>query len=160
MVVNGEINLALPADLLAEHLFDAKLMAECIPGCYDLEEIGSDCYRAVVGVGLAGLKARFNLQVEIVERHKNCIVAITRGEEGGNASQLQAKSIVHLAEVEAGAKTLLRYESEVAVTGRFGRFALGMMKKKVEALAIEFAQNLQSRLELKAGTAAGDKNSD
>ena len=70
--------------------------------------------------------------------------ATTRGEEGGNASQLQAENRITLEPVAQG--TLLKYESEVSVTGRLGRFALGMMKKKAQALGDEFAQNLQSRL--------------
>ena len=39
------------------------------------------------------------------------------------------------------------YRSDVSVTGRLGRFALGMMKKKAQSLGDEFAQNLQARLQ-------------
>jgi len=72
------------------------------------------------------------------------IRAITRGEEGGNASTLQATSEVRLAPVAEG--TRVDYRSEVAITGRLGRFALGMMKKKAQSLGDEFAANLQARL--------------
>jgi len=69
---------------------------------------------------------------------------LTRGEEGGNASTLQATSEVRLAPDADG--TRVDYRSEVAVTGRLGRFALGMMKKKAQSLGDEFASNLQARL--------------
>jgi hypothetical protein len=82
--------------------------------------------------------------VEVVRREELSVWATTRGEEGGNASQLQADNRITLQAVPDG--TLLRYESEVAVTGRLGRFALGMMKKKAQALGDEFAHNLQARL--------------
>jgi len=144
MLIDGQFTVAAPPQALMRHLFDARLMAECLPGCEALEQLDADRYRAVVGVALAGVKARFELQVEVVRREELSVWATTRGEEGGNASQLQADNRITLQAVPEG--TLLRYESEVAVTGRLGRFALGMMKKKAQALGDEFAQNLQARL--------------
>jgi carbon monoxide dehydrogenase subunit G len=144
MLIDGQFTVAAPPQALMRHLFDARLMAECLPGCEALEQLDADRYRAVVGVALAGVKARFDLQVEVVRREELAVWATTRGEEGGNASQLQADNRITLQAVPEG--TLLRYESEVSVTGRLGRFALGMMKKKAQALGDEFAQNLQARL--------------
>ena len=144
MLIDGQFIVAAPPQALMRHLFDARLMAECLPGCESLEALDADRYRAVVGVAMAGIKARFDLVVEVVRREELAVWATTRGEEGGNASQLQAQNCVTLQPVAEG--TLLKYESEVSVTGRLGRFALGMMKKKAQALGDEFAQNLQSRL--------------
>lgn len=144
MLIDGQFTVAAPPQALMRHLFDARMMAECLPGCEALEQLDPDRYRAVVGVALASVKARFELQVEVVRREELAVWATTRGEEGGNASQLQADNRITLQAVPEG--TLLRYESEVAVTGRLGRFALGMMKKKAQALGDEFAANLQARL--------------
>ena len=144
MLIDGQFIVAAPPQALMRHLFDARLMAECLPGCESLEALDADRYRAVVGVAMAGIKARFDLIVEVVRREELAVWATTRGEEGGNASQLQAQNTVTLQPVAEG--TLLKYESEVSVTGRLGRFALGMMKKKAQALGDEFAANLQARL--------------
>ena len=144
MLIDGQFDVAAaPADVLA-HLFDARLMASCLPGCESLEQVDGDRYRAVVAVALAGVKARFDLQVEVTERLADGVRATTRGEEGGNASTLQATSEVRLAPNAGG--THVDYRSEVAVTGRLGRFALGMMKKKAQSLGDEFAANLQKAL--------------
>lgn len=144
MLIDGQFDVvAAPAEVLA-HLFDARLMASCLPGCESLEQAGDDRYRAVVAVALAGVKARFDLQVEVTERLADGVRAITRGEEGGNASTLQATSEVRLTPNAGG--THVVYSSEVAVTGRLGRFALGMMKKKAQSLGDEFAANLQRAL--------------
>ena len=144
MLIDGQFTVAAPPHALMRHLFDARLMAECLPGCESLEALDADRYRAVVAVALAGVKARFDLQVEVTRREPLAVWATTRGEEGGNASQLQAENRVVLEAVPEG--SLVRYESDVAVTGRLGRFALGMMKKKAQALGDEFAQKLQARL--------------
>src|SRR5690242_3428133 len=144
MVIDGRFRVAAPPERVLENLFDARLMAECLPGCEALEALADDRYRAVVVVSLAGIKARFDLQVEVTERRPDGIRALTRGEEGGNASRLTATSEVRLDAADAG--THVAYTSEVSVTGRLGRFALGMMKKKAQAMGDEFAANLQRRL--------------
>ena len=72
---------------------------------------------------------------------------MTRGEEGGRASLLSADSEITLHAVD-GQTTRVQYVSEVNVTGRLGRFALGVMKKKAQAMGQEFAANLRERLAL------------
>jgi hypothetical protein len=71
---------------------------------------------------------------------------VTRGEEGGQASTLQAETRLTLTPGEGGG-TEVAYRSDVTVTGRLGRFALGMMKKKAQSMGEEFANNLRTRLE-------------
>jgi carbon monoxide dehydrogenase subunit G len=145
MLIDGQFPVAAPPPRLLAHLFDPRLMASCLPGCEVLEPLADDRYRAVVVIAMAGIKARFDLRVEITRRDEANVWAVTRGEEGGNASTLQADSQVSLEPTADG--TLVRYRSEVAVTGRLGRFALGMMKKKAQSLGEEFAVNLQRKLE-------------
>ena len=144
MLIEGQFSVAAPPARVLALLFDARLMASCLPGCESLDALDGDRYRAVVVIALAGVRARFDLLVEITARDADGIRAVTRGEEGGNASTLQATSEIRLATV--GDDTRVDYRSEVAVTGRLGRFALGMMKKKAQSLGDEFAANLQARL--------------
>ncbi len=144
MLIDGSFEVAAPPARVLEHLFDARLMASCLPGCESLEAIDADRYRAVIAMALAGVKARFDLVVEITGREADGIRAETRGEEGGNASTLSATSTVRLS--PAGSGTRVDYTSDVAVTGRLGRFALGMMKKQAQNLGDAFAANLQASL--------------
>lgn len=145
MLIDGEFPVAAPPQALMRHLFDARLMASCLPGCESLEALDDERYRAVVAIAMAGVKARFDLLVQITRRDDNNIWATTRGEEGGQASKLQADSQVTLTPSADG--TLVAYRSEVSITGRLGRFALGMMKKKAQNLGEEFAVNLRQKLE-------------
>jgi len=145
MLIDGEFPVAAPPQALMRHLFDARLMASCLPGCESLEALDDERYRAVVAIAMAGVKARFDLLVQITKRDDHNIWATTRGEEGGQASKLQADSQVTLTPSAEG--TLVAYRSEVSITGRLGRFALGMMKKKAQNLGEEFAVNLRQKLE-------------
>lgn len=144
MLIDGSFEVTAPPARVLAHLFDARLMASCLPGCESLEMIDADRYRAVIAVALAGVKARFDLVVRITGRDADGVRAETRGEEGGNASTLSATSEVRLASVAAG--TRVEYTSDVAVTGRLGRFALGMMKKQAQNFGDAFAANLQAKL--------------
>jgi carbon monoxide dehydrogenase subunit G len=139
-----EVAAAAPAALMA-HLLDASLMAFCIPGCETLERLSDERYRCVVAVALAGVKARFDLLAEVTRRDESHIWSATRGEEGGRASTLQADTVLTLTATPAG--TQVGYRSEVNITGRLGRFALGMMKKKAQSMGDEFAANLRQRLQ-------------
>jgi carbon monoxide dehydrogenase subunit G len=158
MQIDGQFPVAAPPHVLMKHLFDARLMASSLPGCESLERLDEERYRAVLAVALAGVKARFDLQVQVTKRDELNVWTVTRGEEGGQASTLQADSQVSLAPTPEG--TLVSYRSEVAVTGRLGRFALGMMKKKAQSLGDEFAANLQkalTELEVPAAAAPTEK---
>ena len=151
MLIESEFEVpAAPQPLLLQ-LLDPGFTAACLPGCEEMERIDDSRYRVVVLIAMAGIKARFNLVVEITRRDEANVWAVTRGEEGGQSSTLQADSQVSLLAVGTG--TRVSYRTEVNVAGRLGRFALGMMKKKAQGLGDEFAANLRQRL-LETGDAA------
>ena len=146
MRVEGAFEVAVPRDTLYRQLLDAKLLAQCIPGCETLERVDEARYKAGVAIALAGIKARFDLIVELTEQEPPArIVCVTRGEEGTRASQLSAESRITLHQV-TDAATRVEYVSEVNVTGRLGRFGLGVMKKKAQSMGDEFADALRARL--------------
>lgn len=145
MQIEGQFDVAAPPAALMVHLLDTSLMASCLPGCESLERVSNDSYRATLALAMAGITARFELVVEITKKDAFNIWSVTRGQEGGRASALQADSVVTLAPTANGSQ--VAYRSEVNITGRLGRFALGMMKKKAQSMGDEFAANLQRRLE-------------
>jgi uncharacterized protein len=146
MLVDGEFEIDMPRETLFRVITDPALMAACVPGCEAIEQINPTTYRAVVTVVVAFIKARFNLVVEVTEEiAPETVWSVTRGEEGGRASQLSATNQVSLVDLGAG-RTRLRYASDLSVTGRLGKFALGIMKKKAQSMAQEFAENLRARI--------------
>lgn len=150
MLIEGQFPVAAAPEDLLPRLFDAGFMASCLPGCESLEPLDDNRYRAVVVVGMAGIKARFDLEVEVTRREGLDLWAVTCGAEGGQASTLRAESKVSLAPAPDG--TFVSYSSDVTLTGRLGRFALGMMKKKAQSMGDEFAENLRRNLEYRGTT--------
>lgn len=146
MRVDGAFEVDLPQQALFRSITDPALMAVCVPGCESIEQVDPTTYRAVVNVGLGFIKARFNLVVEVTQEIPfERVYSVTRGEEGGRASQLTATNEVSLIDL-GGGRTRVQYASDLSVTGRFGKFALGIMKKKAQSLAREFADNLHAKI--------------
>ncbi len=146
MRVDGAFEIDIPREAMFRLITDPALMAVCVPGCESIERIDPTTYRTVVKVALGVIKARFNLVVEVTkETPPESVQSVTRGEEGGRASQLTATNEVSLLDL-GGGRTRVQYVSELSITGRFGKFALGIMKKKAQSMAREFVQNLQARI--------------
>ncbi len=154
MRIEGNFDISAARAAVYRHITDPGLMALCVPGCETIERLSPTSYRALVAVSLGGIKARFNLVVDVVrEQAPDLVLSRTRGEEGSRASVLAAENEVILVEVDANT-TRVSYVSEVSITGRLGKFALGVMKKKAQAMGQEFAERLRERIQLQTAPRA------
>jgi carbon monoxide dehydrogenase subunit G len=114
--------------------------------------IDARSYRAAIVVEVGPIKARFNLIVEVTaEEPPARVLSVTRGEEGGRASMLSASNELVL-EMTADGATDVKYVSDVAITGRLGKFGLGIMKKKSASLAERFEQAFRGHVEVAAAS--------
>ena len=151
MRIEGSFEVDAPRPAVFRYITDAGLMARCVPGCESIEAVSPTMYRAVVAIGIGMIQARFNLTVEITrEDPPSEVLSRTRGEEGSRASMLSADNEVRLIEISA-VLTRVEYVSEVSLTGRLGKFALGVMRKKVESLSVDFARNFRKEIQAGAG---------
>ena len=126
---------------------DPGVIASCLPGCEDIEALSPTSYRAGIRVEVGPIKATFRVEVELTDQDMpNFVRCITKGEEGTRASMLQATSELTLRDID-GPSTEVAYDSDVSVTGRLGKFGLGVMKKKAESLGRTFADNFRVQVE-------------
>lgn len=150
MRIEGSFIVAAPRERVFAEITNPALMAGCIPGCEAIEVIDPKTYRARILIEVGPIKARFNLVVEVKEEVPPArVVSVTRGEEGTRASVISSNNELVLVPAEGGG-TEVKYVSEVSVTGRLGKFGLGMMKKKAEALGAKFAENFRGKVEAAA----------
>lgn len=150
MRIEGNFDIAASRDTVYRYITDPGLMARCVPGCESIEQVSPNGYRARVTISVGGIKARFNLVVEVTrEQPPGLVLSQTRGEEGSRASMLAADNELTLVEIDP-LTTRVSYASEVSVTGRLGKFALGVMKKKVGAMGQEFADRLRESIQTQA----------
>ena len=153
MKIADSFTVAAPLERTWAAITDPAVVGACLPGCEAIETVSDTLYRARVGVKLGPITAKFAVEVEVLEETPPTrVVSVTRGEEGGRASNIRADNILSLEAADDGTTRVL-YESEVSVTGRLAKFGFGIMKKKAQSLAGEFATNLEARLN--AATADG-----
>jgi len=118
----------------------------CIPGCETVEVLVPDRCRAVVAVRVGPVSARFALEIEIVERREPCGADfVTRGDEGGRASRLSARSTLTLSAMDPQ-RTEVGYTSDIALAGRLATVGLGLVRGKARALGEDFAQSMRARI--------------
>jgi carbon monoxide dehydrogenase subunit G len=150
MRIEGSFTVAAPRERVYAEITNPALMAACIPGCEAIEVVDPKTYRARILVEVGPIKARFALVVEITSEEPPArVVCVTRGEEGSRASMLSANSELLLAAASENA-TEVKYASDVSVTGRLGKFGLGVMKKKAESLGAKFAETFRGKIEAAA----------
>ena len=73
MLIDGRFEVAAaPAEVLA-HLFDARLMASCVPGCESLEKISDNEFELAIRSKIGPVSARFKgvmkLQIAKILEH-------------------------------------------------------------------------------------------
>ena len=147
MKIEETFRVAAPLDRVWRVITDPEQVGPCIPGCQEIEVTGPTTYRATVKMAIGPIKTTFNVDVELTEeRPPNYAATVSRGEEGGKASTLTAKSELKLAGVD-GNETEVTYSSEISLAGRLGKYGLGIMKKKAKTYGEEFAVAFRERAE-------------
>jgi len=141
MRIEGSFEIGLPRSLVWQRIKDPSLMAGCIPGCQNINQIDDRNYSATVAIKVGIISASFDLSVEVTrEEEPSTLHSRTKGQEGSRASMISTDNVVTLTEINPK-QTRLDYASEVMVSGRLGKYGLGMMRKTVDRMADEFAAN-------------------
>ena len=146
MKIADSFVVAAPVERTWRAIRDPQVVGACLPGCEEIEAVSPTLYRTRIGVKLGPIAAKFAAEVEVLEEEPPVrVVTVTRGEEGGRASHLRSDNILTLAPADDGG-TRVSYEADMTVTGRLAKFGFGVMKKKAQSLASEFAGNLEARV--------------
>ncbi|WP_116081800.1 CoxG family protein [Tropicimonas sp. IMCC34011] len=146
MKIEGEFEVEAPRTEVWKKIQDPQIMGACIPGCDSIEQLDDTSYRAQVSVKVGPIKARFNLLVEVLEEQpEHTILSRTSGEEGTRASVVNSDNVLRLADTDSGG-TRVDYVADVSVTGRLGKFGLGIFRKKADQLAGQFVENFREKL--------------
>lgn len=146
MKIEGDFEVAHPRTEVWNKIRDPQVMGSCIPGCDSVEQVDERSYRVTVSVKVGPIKAHFNLSVEVLEEeHPHTIFSRTSGEEGTRSSVVTSDNVVRLTETGT-CGTRVDYVADVSMTGRLGKFGLGIFRKKADQLAAQFVVNFREKL--------------
>lgn len=146
MLLKGEVAIHAPRKKVWDFLTDPNQIGQCAPGVEKIEEIEPmKRYRGVVSVGLGGVKARFNGEVDVLELDEpNRAKLKAHGTAAGSAAD--AVSEMSLSDGPDGA-TLVNWTADVNVSGQLASLAARLMAPVSQKLAGQFYEEVRRRIE-------------
>ena len=83
MKIEGSYIFKAPRQRVWDVLVDPKIMAQCMPGCEGLQEIGPDRYEATLKIGIASVKGTYKGKVSIKEKQAPSHYVLSGDGSGG-----------------------------------------------------------------------------
>jgi len=144
---SGETLVDVPRDVAFAFLQDPYRLAACIPGCRDLRDIGPNRYAAVLTSRVGFMTLSFTVTIEILGMQApESIDAAIVGDAIGLVGHVSATASVRLAD-DGGQRTMVRYATDIALTGKLGGLGQPVFRSTSAKLAREFGANLKKALE-------------
>ena len=126
---------------------DPTRLARCIPGCQDLQELAPDRYSAVLTSRVAFMTLSFKVLIDVVRMDPpKAIEATISGDAVGLAGHVAATASVELIDA-AEHRTLVRYSTDVGLTGKLGGLGQPVFRATSARIAKEFGSNLKAEIE-------------
>jgi len=146
MLLKGDVAIRAPRKRVWDFLTDPNQIGQCVPGVEKIEIIEPDKkYRGVVSVGLGGVKARFNGDVDVLEMDEpNRAKLKAHGTATGTAADLVSE--MSLSDGDDGS-TLIHWTADVNVSGQLASLAARLMQPVSQKLSEQFYNEVRRRIE-------------
>ena len=143
----GEVVVDVDRSTAFAFVRDPERLARCIPGCSNLQALPDGRYAAVLTGKVAFITLSFKVLVELVKvLAPDLIEARIVGDGIAVSGRVTATAGLQLFEQDEG-HTRLRYEADVALTGKLGGMGEPAFRSTSATLAKDFASNLKAAIE-------------
>jgi hypothetical protein len=136
MVMNGEVQLSAPRELVWAKLNDTEALKASIPGCETLEKLSDTEFQAVATNKVGPVKARFKGKVRLSDLDPPNGYRISGEGDGGVAGFAKGGATVALTEKDGG--TLLTYNVEAQIGGKLAQLGQRLVNGAAKKLADQF----------------------
>lgn len=136
MVMNGEVQLPAPRQLVWEKLNDTEALKASIPGCETLEKLSDNEFQAVATNKVGPVKARFKGKVRLSDLDPPNGYRISGEGDGGVAGFAKGGATVALTDKDGG--TLLTYNVEAQIGGKLAQLGQRLVNGAAKKLADQF----------------------
>jgi uncharacterized protein len=116
-------------------------MAQCMPGCESMNQIGPDQYEAVMKVGVASVKGTYKGKVSIKEKEEPSHYVLS-GEGSGGPGFMQGDVSINLE--ESNGQTLLKYSTDAKVGGLIASIGQRMLNGVAKMMVDQFFKKIES----------------
>lgn len=154
MEFSGTQTIAASIDKVWTFLLDVNQVASCAPGFQSLEELGEEHWKAVVGVGVGAVKAKFTMDVTRPEmKEPERMVVKGRGKAPGSAVELSGDMQLTAAGNE---QTRMDWEAKVVVSGTIASVGARLLQGVAEKLTDQFFACLKTKLQAADATVTAE----
>jgi carbon monoxide dehydrogenase subunit G len=145
MEFSGTQTMAAPIEKVWAFLEDVNNVAACAPGFQSLEVLEEEHWKAVVGVGVGAVKAKFTLDITRPDKEPpNHMTMKGRGKAPGSAVDLNGD--MRLTALDDN-QTQMDWTAHVIVSGTIASVGARLLQGVAERLTGQFFDCLRSKLE-------------
>jgi hypothetical protein len=145
MNMTGERFIAAPRMAVWAGLNDPEVLKDCIPGCESLEKISDTQMKAVAGIKLGPVSAKFQGQVTLSDLDPPNGYRISGEGKGGPAGFAKGGAEVRLIDQNAG--TLLTYTVDAQVGGKIAQVGARLIDATAKTMAEQFFKKFAALVE-------------
>ncbi|MGH7773461.1 MAG: CoxG family protein [Candidatus Binatia bacterium] len=138
--IEGSYTFKAPRERVWNVLLDPKIMAQCMPGCEGLKEIGPDQYEATMKIGVASVKGTYKGKVSIKEKQPP-VHYVLGGEGSGGPGFMQGDVTIDLE--EKSGETVLRYSTDAKVGGLIAGVGQRMLGGVAKMMVDQFFKKME-----------------
>lgn len=140
----GEYEFAAPRELVWEMMLDPEVLARTIPGCEKLERVDENAFQGRLNIRVGPVQGVFQGKVESTDLHPpTSFHMIVNG--NGPAGVVRGEGNITLEAIQA--KTLLRYDGSVQVSGRIASVGQRVMDSSAKSIVKQSLQNLDNQIQ-------------
>jgi carbon monoxide dehydrogenase subunit G len=139
--IEGSYTFNAPREKVWQVLLDPKIMAQCMPGCESLTEVGPDQYEATLKVGVASVKGSYKGKVSIKDKEEPSHYVLS-GEGSGGPGFMRGDVAIDLEENRG--QTVLKYSTDAKVGGLIASIGQRMLNGVAKMMLEQFFKKLEN----------------
>ena len=144
MHVNGSHHFNASKQVVYDLMMSKDALTHCLPGCESMDEIGEDTYRAILKIGIAGIKGTYSCTITTTD--KAPLESWTLTVEG-QAKTGNVKGVGNFTIVENDDGTELKYEGEADIMGPLAGVGQRMIGPASRMIIGKFFECMSGQLE-------------
>lgn len=141
MKIEGSYTFNASRERVWQVLLDPKIMAQCMPGCESLTEVGPDQYEATLKVGVASVKGSYKGKVSIKDKEEPSHYVLS-GEGSGGPGFMRGDVAIDLE--ESRGQTVLKYSTDAKVGGLIASIGQRMLNGVAKMMLEQFFKKVEN----------------
>jgi uncharacterized protein len=144
MKLEGAYDIPAPRKKVWDAFLDPAVLKQAIPGCDALENIGPDEYKAIMKIGVGGVKGTFEGKVRISDKKEpDSYRMLVEG--SGGPGFIRGEAVITL--TDGGGGTRVSYTSDVQVGGLIASVGQRMLGGVTKMMADKFFNRMGELLQ-------------